>query len=84
MMDELKHSLLFIMRLKPDTNDMAIFLQPFLEKINNAHLTHFHNCLQHSRTAYYVYSTVIHQIIKDCNTNTELCEIIQRFVQTFL
>ena len=83
MNDQIKESLVFIIRITSNTNEMADFLRPFLHKIDNPHLTHFHGCLQHKKTAFYAFSTVINEIVKDCKTNEELREIMERLIQTF-
>jgi len=82
-MSQLKDSLLFLVRITSDTNEIAVFIQPHLHKINNPHLHHFHNCLQHKKTAFYAFSAVINQISLDCSTDDALKELMEHVMRTF-
>lgn len=83
MRDRIKESLTFIVRITKNTNEMAVFLQPHLHRIDNPHLHHFHNCLQHKTPGFYVFSTVINQIAIDCTTDVALCELMEQLVWQF-
>jgi hypothetical protein len=80
---KIKDALLFIMRITADTNEIAVFLRPHLDRINNSHLTHFHNCLQYKKLAFYVFSTGIHRIAMDCMTDSALRELMEEVIRVF-
>ena len=79
----IKESLIFLVRITSDTNKLAVFLQPHLQRIDNPHLHHFHSCLQNKGGGFYVFSTVINQIAKDCTTHTALRELMEQLLCKF-
>ena len=82
-LSQIKESLIFLLRITSDTNKLAVFLQPHLHRIDNPHLHHFHNCLQHKISGFYVFSTVINQIAIDCMTNNALRELMEQLLHAF-
>jgi len=79
----IKESLIFLIRITTNTNELAVFLHPHLQRIDNPHLHHFHNCLQHKKAAFYVFSTVINRIAMDCMTDNALRELIEQLLCKF-